>query len=153
MCIRDRSLVALNKSERRYTVTNLGKLVLSLARQVEERSIIESGKMYVRTSNESIEEFNSHKIIQSLVREGNLPMELAQKITEEVESRIYKYQVSYLMGSLIREMVNSVLLEHGHEEYRNKLARLGMPVFDVQEMIANVDGVDNGVEGLSLIHI
>ena len=35
------SLVALNKSERRYTITNLGKLVLSLARQIEERSIIE----------------------------------------------------------------------------------------------------------------
>ncbi len=47
------SLVALNKSERRYTITNLGKLVLSLARQIEERSIIESGKMYVRTSSES----------------------------------------------------------------------------------------------------
>jgi len=142
------SLVALNKSERRYTITNLGKLVLSLARQIEERSIIESGKMYVRTSHESIEEFNSHKIIQSLVREGSLPLELAQKITEEVENRIYKYQTTYLTGSLIREMVNSVLLEHGHEEYRNKLARLGMPVFDIQEMISNVDSADNGAEGL-----
>jgi anaerobic ribonucleoside-triphosphate reductase len=142
------SLVALNKSERRYTITNLGKLVLSLARQIEERSIIESGKMYVRTSHESIEEFNSHKIIQSLVREGSLPLELAQKITEEVENRIYKYQTTYLTGSLIREMVNSVLLEHGHEEYRNKLARLGMPVFDIQEMLTNVDSIDNGSQGL-----
>ena len=104
--------------------------------------------MYVRTSHESIEEFNSHKIIQSFVREGSLPLELAQKITEEVENRIYKYQTTYLTGSLIREMVNSVLLEHGHEEYRNKLARLGLPVFDVQEMISNVDNVDNGAEGL-----
>ena len=142
------SLVALNKSERRYTITNLGKLVLSLARQIEERSIIESGKMYVRTSHESIEEFNSHKIIQSLVREGSLPLELAQKITEEVENRIYKYQTTYLTGALIREMVNSVLLEHGHEEYRNKLARLGLPVYDVQEMISNLDNIDNGAEGL-----
>ena len=139
---------ALNKSERRYTITNLGKLVLSLARQIEERSIIESGKMYVRTSHESIEEFNSHKIIQSLVREGSLPLELAQKITEEVENRIYKYQTTYLTGSLIREMVNSVLLEHGHEEYRNKLARLGMPVFEVKEMLSNVENVDNGSDGL-----
>lgn len=142
------SLVALNKSERRYTITNLGKLVLSLARQIEERSIIESGKMYVRTSHDSIEEFNSHKIIQSLVREGSLPLELAQKITEEVENRIYKYQTTYLTGSLIREMVNSVLLEHGHEEYRNKLARLGVPVFDIQEMLTNVDNIDNGSQGL-----
>jgi ribonucleoside-triphosphate reductase len=142
------SLVALNKSERRYTITNLGKLVLSLARQIEERSIIESGKMYVRTSHESIEEFNSHKIIQSLVREGSLPLELAQKITEEVENRIYKYQTTYLTGSLIREMVNSVLLEHGHEEYRNKLARLGLPVYDIQEMLSNLDNIGNGADGL-----
>ncbi len=142
------SLVALNKSERRYTITNLGKLVLSLARQIEERSIIESGKMYVRTSSESIEEFNSHKIIQSLVREGSLPLELAQKITEEVENRIYKYQTTYLTGALIREMVNSVLLEHGHEEYRNKLARLGLPVYDVQEMLSNLDNAGNGADGL-----
>ncbi len=142
------SLVALNKSERRYTITNLGKLVLSLAKQIEERSIIESGKMYVRTSHESIEEFNSQKIIQSLVREGNLPLELAQKITEEVENRIYKYQTTYLTGSVIREMVNSVLLEHGHEEYRNKLARLGLPVYDIQDMLTNVTRVNHGTTGL-----
>ena len=142
------SLVALNKSERRYTITNLGKLVLSLARQIEERSIIESGKMYVRTSHDSIEEFNSHKIIQSLVREGSLQLELSQKITEEVENRIYKFQTTYLTGSLIREMVNNVLLEHSYEEYRNKLARLGMPVFDVKEMFTNVENNQNGAEDL-----
>jgi len=142
------SLVALNKSERRYTITNLGKLVLSLARQIEERSIIESGKMYVRTSHDSIEEFNSQKIIQSLVREGSLPLELAQKLTEEVENRIYKYQTAYLTGSLIRELVNSVLLEHGHEEYRHKLARVGLPIFEVQEMVSNAENIENGVEGL-----
>ena len=142
------SLVALNKSERRYTITNLGKLVLSLARQIEERSIIESGKMYVRTSHDSIEEFNSQKIIQSLVREGGLPLELAQKITEEVENRIYKYQTTYLTGSLIRELVNSVLLENGLEDYRNKLVRVGLPVFEVKEMISNVEKFDNGIEGL-----
>ena len=41
------SLVALNKSERRYTITNLGKLVLSLARQIEERSIIELSLIHI----------------------------------------------------------------------------------------------------------
>ncbi|MFQ5920392.1 MAG: anaerobic ribonucleoside-triphosphate reductase [Nitrososphaerales archaeon] len=142
------SLVALNKAERRYTITNLGKLVLSLARQIEERSIIESGKMYVRTSNQTIQEFNSHKIIQSLVREGNIPLELAQKITEEVESKIYKFQTGYLTSPLIREIVNSVLIEHGHEEYRNKLARVGIPVFDLAEMISSVDQLENGIEGM-----
>ena len=142
------SLVALNKAERRYTITNLGKLVLSLARQIEERSIIESGKMYVRTTRPSIEEFNSNKIIQSLVREANMPLEQAHKITEEVENKIYKFQAIYLTSSLIRETVNSVLIEHGHEEYRNKLARLGLPASDIVEMLSNADSAKNGLETL-----
>ena len=141
-------LVALNKAERRYTITNLGKLVLSLARQIEERSIIESGKMYVRTSRQTIEEFNSHKIIQSLVREANLPLEQAHKITEEVENKIYKFQTSYLTSSLIRETVNSVLIEHGHEEYRNKLARLGLPPSDIEEMLSSDEALRNGIDGI-----
>jgi len=141
-------LVALNKAERRYTITNLGKLVLSLARQIEERSIIESGKMYVRTSNHTIEEFNSHKIIQSLVREASLPLEQAQKITEEVENKIYKFQTAYLTSSLIRETVNSVLIEHGHEEYRNKLARVGLPVSDIAGMLVSEEATRNGVQGI-----
>lgn len=142
------SLVSLNKAERRYTITNLGKLVLSLARQIEERSIVEGGKMYVRTSRHSIEEFNSHKIIQSLVREGNLPLELAHKITEEVENRIYKFQTNYLTSSLIRETVNSVLIEHGHEEQRNRLARLGPPPADLAEMFSSEDDTRNGIESI-----
>lgn len=129
------SLVSLNKAERRYTITNLGKLVLSLARQIEERSIIESGKLYVRTTKPSIEEFDSNKIIQSLVREANMPLELANKITEEVENKIYKIQTSYLTSSLIRETTNSVLVDHGYDEYRNKLARLGIPPIDLINII------------------
>jgi ribonucleoside-triphosphate reductase (formate) len=142
------SLVALNKSERRYTITNLGKLVLSLARQIEERSIVESGKMYVRTSRHSIEEFDAHKIIQSLVREANMPLEQAHKITEEVENKIYKFQTSYLTSSLIRETVNSVLVEHGYEDYRNKLARLGVPTSDIIEMLSGIDKLKNGMDSV-----
>jgi ribonucleoside-triphosphate reductase (formate) len=141
-------LVALNKAERRYTITNLGKLVLSLARQIEERSIIESGKMYVRTNKHTIEEFNSHKIIQSLVREANLPLEQAHKITEEVENKIYRFQAAYLTSSLIRETVNSVLIEHGYEEYRNKLARVGLPSSDIVQMLSSEEVTRNGIESV-----
>ena len=115
------SLVGLNKGERRYAITNLGKLVLNLARQIEEKSIIESGKMYVRTSNQTIEEFNPHKIIQCLVRETNMSLEQSAKITEEVENKIYKSHTSYLTSRFIRDCVNNVLIEHGLEDQMNKL--------------------------------
>jgi ribonucleoside-triphosphate reductase len=143
------SLVGLNKSERRYTITNLGKLVLNLARQIEEKSIVESGKMYVRTSHQTIEEFNSHKIIQSLVREANLSLEQATKITEEVENKIYKLSTSYLTSRLIRDCVNNVLLEHGLEDQMNRLIRVGIPIFDLDKTLNNSNNsLRNGISDL-----
>ena len=143
------SLVGLNKGERRYTITNLGKLVLNLARQIEEKSIVESGKMYVRTSHQTIEEFNPHKIIQTLVREANMSLEQATKITEEVENKIYKLSTSYLTSRLIRDCVNNVLLEHGLEEQMNKLIRIGIPIFDLsRKFLHNDNSLRNGINDL-----
>jgi anaerobic ribonucleoside-triphosphate reductase len=129
------TLIALNRAERKYTVTGLGRLVLNLTRQIEEQSMLESGKLYVRSSRQVMEEFNTDKILQSLVKEAGMPVELAQKIASETEARVYKFQAAYLTAPLIREIVNSILVEHGYEEYRHKLTRLGLPVHDVTELL------------------
>src|ERR1019366_4138554 len=137
-------LIQLNRQERKYTVTNLGRLVLNLTRQIEEQSLIESGKLYVRTTRQAMEEFNADKILQSLVKEAGMPVELAQKITSESESRLYKFQTQYLTAPLIREMVNSLLLE----QYGHKLARLGLPVFDVTQLLTKAGGDEGDAESL-----
>ncbi len=129
------TLIALNRAERKYAVTSLGRLVLNLTRQIEEQSMLESGKLYVRSSRQAMEEFNADRILQSLVREAGMPTEIAQKIASETEARVYKFQTAYLTAPLIREIVNSLLVEHGYEEYRHKLTRLGLPVHDVSELI------------------
>ena len=143
-------LVTPDKNSKRYSITNLGKMALSLAKQIEEKSIHESSRMYVRTSEQSMEEFNSHRITQSLVREGGLPTELAHRITEEVESRIYKYQTNHLTGPLIRELVNAVLLERGHEDYRSRMTRLGVPAHDLREILTDAEGAKAGSESIIL---
>ena len=129
------TLISLNRAERKYTVTSLGRLVLNLTKQIEEQSMLESGKLYVRSSRQALEEFNADKILQSLVKEAGMPVELAQKIASETEARVYKFQTAYLTAPLIREIVNSILVEHGYEEYRHKLTRLGLPVADVADLI------------------
>ena len=141
-------LVSLNRAERKYVITSLGTLILNLSRQIEEHAILESGKLYVRTSKQKIEEFNANKITQSLVKEGGMPLDLAQKITAEVESRIHKFQTTYLTAPLIREIVNAVLIEQGYEEYRHKLTRLGLPVHDIVELIDRVGLAGGGVDAL-----
>jgi ribonucleoside-triphosphate reductase len=143
-------LIQLNRQERKYTVTNLGRLVLNLTRQIEEQSLVESGKLYVRTSHQTMEEFNANKILQSLVKEAGMPVELAQKITSETESRLYKFQTQYLTAPLIREIVNALLVEHSMEEYRHKLTRLGMPIYDVTQLLGKAGDDGGNVE--TLVH-
>ena len=142
------TLVSLNRSERKYVVTSLGRLILNQARQLEEQSMMESGRLYVRTSRQSMEEFNADKILQSLVRESGMPLELAQRITSEAEQRLYKFQTNYLTGPLIRELVNALLVEHGLEGYRHKLTRLGLPVYDVTQLIERAGSSNQGLDHL-----
>jgi hypothetical protein len=138
------TLISLNRAERKYTVTSLGRLVLNLTKQIEEQSMLESGKLYVRSSRQALEEFNSDRILQSLVKEAGMPVEIAQKIASETEARVYKFQTAYLTAPLIREIVNSILIEHGYEEYRHKLTRLGLPVADVADLILRAgDGTES----------
>src|SRR5207302_1737509 len=75
----------------------------------------------------------------------------ALKITSETESRLYKFQTQYLTAPLIREMVNALLVEHSLEEYRHKLTRLGMPIYDVTQLLNKVGDDGGNVE--SLVHM
>lgn len=144
------TLISLNRAERKYLVTSLGRLVLNLTKQIEEQSMLESGKLYVRSSRQAMEEFNADRILQSLVKEAGMPVELAQKIASETESRVYKFQTAYLTAPLIREIVNSILIEHGYEEYRHKLTRLGLPVADVTDLISRTGDSPDSIDTVLL---
>lgn len=130
------SLVALNRAERKYVITNKGKLILNLTRQIEERSVMESGNIYVRTK-EKMEEFDTNKITQSLVRETNMPPELAQKISEEVENRVHRMQGVYLTTPLVRDIICSILLEHGYEDYRSRFSTIGIPLAEIANILSD----------------
>jgi ribonucleoside-triphosphate reductase (formate) len=144
------TLISLNRAERKYVVTSLGRLVLNLTKQIEEQSMLESGRLFVRSSRQAMEEFNADRILQSLVKEAGMPVELAQKIASETESRVYKFQTAYLTAPLIREIVNSILVEHGYEEYRHKLTRLGLPVADVTDLISRTGDSPDSIDTVLL---
>ncbi|RMF30044.1 MAG: hypothetical protein D6752_04830, partial [Candidatus Nitrosothermus koennekii] len=136
------SLIALNRGEKKYTITNLGKLVLNLVRQIEERSIVESGKIYIRTT-ERFQEFNTQRVMQLLIRDAGASPEIANKIAEEVESKIFKLNLSYLTEPILLEIINNTLLEHGYEEYRERLSRVGIVASELHKFFSryNIDGL------------
>jgi anaerobic ribonucleoside-triphosphate reductase len=131
----DANLVSLEKKTKKYEVTELGLMIVSFARDMDEYVNVKRGKLYVRTSRLAIEEFHRNKIAKSLVVEAGVPQEIADEIAAEAEDRLVRLKTIYLTAPLIREFVNAILIEKKLEEYRHKLTRLGMPVYDVAQLI------------------
>jgi ribonucleoside-triphosphate reductase (formate) len=128
-------LVTLDKKTKRYGISELGQMIVSFARDLDEYVNVKRGKLYVRTSRFAIEEFHRNKIARSLVVEAGVPQEIADEIAAEAEDRLSRLKTLYLTAPLIREFVNAILIEKKLEEYRHKLTRVGMPVHDVAQLI------------------
>ncbi|RLI39549.1 hypothetical protein DRO60_00905 [Candidatus Bathyarchaeota archaeon] len=130
-------LVRQNSDGGRYEITDLGRLAHGILEGLEDRLSPRRRKMVVRTSRLAMEEFQREKIAEALVREAEVPVELANRIAREAEQRLLVMRVRYLTAPLIRELVNAILLENGLEEYRHKMTRVGMPVYDVSQLLGN----------------
>jgi len=127
---------------KKYHLSDLGRMLMDVTEDIEER-VSRRRRLMVRTSRLAMEEFDRNRIAESLVREAGVPAGEAQMIARETERRLQGFRTRYLTAPLIRELVNAVLLEKGHEEYRHKLTRLGLPVYDVTQLVRSA-----GEEGL-----
>jgi ribonucleoside-triphosphate reductase len=141
-------LVEPDVESKKYVVTDLGRSIVDFASHLEERAL--KRRMLVRTSRLAIEYFDRNKIAESLVREAGVPIDLAQKIARETEERLLKLDTKYLTAPLIREFVNAILIERGLEEYRHKLTRLGLPVYDVTQLIKATSASSANVETIRI---
>jgi len=70
------------------------------------------------------------KLSEQFYKEPGITEEEAQDIAKEVERRVRWMNVQYLSGPLVREIMNVILLERHHTEWRNICTRVGTPVFD-----------------------
>jgi len=143
-------LIELEAEAKKYRLTDLGRSVVDTAESLEEH-LYKKRKMLVRTSRLAMEEFDRSKIVDSLVREANVPLDLAQRVARETERRLLEFKTKYLTAPLIREIVNAILVEKGLEEYRHKLTRLGLPVHDVTQLMKMVGAKAQGVEAVHKI--
>jgi len=137
-------LVEPDTETKKYRLTDLGRMLVEVAETIEEQSF-KRRKMMVRTSRLAMEEFDRNKIAEALVKEANVPQDMAQKIARETEGRLLEVKTKYLTAPLIREFVNAILIEKGLEEYRHKLTRLGLPVYDVTQLIKSAGAKSTSV--------
>ncbi len=133
--LREANLVLSDEKTGKYFLSPLGERVVDFLWLLEDFGRREFGEIFVRTSKLKIERFDRSKIAEALKREAGVPQDLAEEIAREAEERLFKLKVKYLTSPLIREFVNAILLEKGFEEYRHSLTRLGLPVYDVSQLI------------------
>ncbi|MEO0068827.1 MAG: anaerobic ribonucleoside-triphosphate reductase [candidate division WOR-3 bacterium] len=91
--------------------------------------------LFVRSSDDTIRQWDRSRISRALVREAGLDPDDAEEIAREVEEIIINANVKRVTSSLVRELVNAKLIERGLEEHRRRHARLGVPIADVENLI------------------
>ncbi len=144
--LRKAGLVTVEKGTKKYSITELGGILVEFSRDLEEYAAVKKGRLFVRTSKMTIEEFDRTRIAKSLVSEAGMPQALANEVSSEAEERLLRFGTTYITAPLIRELVNTILVERKLEEYRHRLTRLGLPVNDVTSLIreAGLKHLDSG---------
>lgn len=110
--------------------------------------------LFVRTSEEALEGWDRQKIVDALLRETYIDHDTAEEISREVEEAIRRSGISTITAPLIRELVNARLVERGLEKARRQHTRLGMPLYDVEQLIVHPNrenaNVPHGPEATNL---
>lgn len=110
--------------------------------------------LFVRTSEEILEGWDRQKIVDALLRETYIDPDTANEISLEVEEVIRRSGVTVVTAPLIRELVNARLVERGLEKARKQHTRLGMPLYDVEQLILHPNkenaNVPHGPEATNL---
>jgi len=148
--------LALQKElDKPLTDEELNELIVRELRKRDEdsaRRFENYHRIYVRTSDGLLESFDKEKIIKSLLNETTLAKNVCEEIAGEVESDIRRLELRYISAPLIREMVNSKLLERRYMQAKNEYMRIGLPIYDVDRMIANGRKMEIGPPNPEALH-
>ncbi len=89
----------------------------------------------VRTTDGELQPFDKNKIIDSLLKETKVPRRTAKEISDEISEDIRRLQLHNISSSLIREMVNTKLLQRRQIEEKRQYTRIGIPIHDAKQII------------------
>jgi len=110
--------------------------------------------LFVRTSEESMNDWNRQRIVDALIRETYIDVDTAKEIAREVEDLIVTSKIKMITAPLVRELVDTKLVERGLEQARKMHTRLGMPLYDVDQLILHPNkenaNVPHGPEATNL---
>jgi len=101
--------------------------------------------LFVRTSDERLAGWDRERIVEALVRETRMPEDEARRVAIDVERQVARAELTTLTAPLVRELVDAKLVELGLERYRARHMRLGVPLYDAEQIVCSPNQGD--IEG------
>jgi len=109
---------------------------LKVSKEKRKKTDVTDFALLVATETEAeLTPWNRDKITQALVKEASIPTKIAGQVAHNVEKKIAASRVKQVSTGFIRELVDSELLELGYEKKIREQASLGIPTYDLQELI------------------
>ena len=114
------------------------RMSLQVRRPARRRDSSTDIALLVNTeSQDELSEWDKSAIVRALEVEADVALEVAREIAGAVERRVMGSGLTRISTSLIRELVDNELFERGLTGRLEKQAVIGMPKFDLDQLIGN----------------
>ncbi len=101
----------------------------------KNKNTTDAALMVDQVSRDDSFPWDKRKIAIALEKEADLSNEIAQEIASSVESRVFASGLNRISTSLIRELADNELFERGYNAKLEKQTALGMPKYDIEQLI------------------
>jgi len=86
-------------------------------------------------SRDELLSWDKHRIAEALAKEADMEDEAAWEVASAVEKKVFASGMQRITTTLIRELVDNELFERGYECTLRKQAMIGVPRFDLEQLI------------------
>jgi len=114
---------------------NIRKSLRVRKQTTKNKNTTDAALMVDQISRDDSFPWDKRKIAIALEKEADLSNEAAQEIASSVETRVFASGLNRISTSLIRELADNELFERGYNAKLEKQTALGMPKYDIEQLI------------------
>ena len=104
-----------------------------------ENNTLDIALMVEKKKKTERQEYDESAIVDALIREANCDKALAKEVAGIVTERLMNANLDVVSTSLIRSMVNNVLLEKGLNKELKNNSEASIPFYNITEIIENAN--------------
>ncbi|MBN1383374.1 MAG: anaerobic ribonucleoside-triphosphate reductase [Elusimicrobia bacterium] len=108
---------------------------MKVAKRKEKNSSTDLTLLVQAEIEEESSSWDKTKIVDALVKETKLPHADARKVARNIEKKVMLFGIDKITTALLREIVDNELLLSGHSAKIKKQTSLGIPTYNLEQLI------------------